>query len=51
MTNPDDPEGYDDLAWAKAYVDEALAEVERGEVFTLEQGEAHLTARFGPLEA
>jgi putative addiction module component (TIGR02574 family) len=40
---------HDDLAWAKPYVDEALAEVERGEVVTLEQLEAHLNARFGPL--
>ncbi len=43
--NPTD----DDLAWAKPYVDEAMAEVERGEVVTLEQLAAHLDARFGPL--
>jgi antitoxin ParD1/3/4 len=27
----------DDLAWAKLLVDEALAQVERGEVLTLEE--------------
>jgi putative addiction module component (TIGR02574 family) len=41
--------GIDDLDWAKPYVDEALAQVERGEVFTLVELEAHLDARFGPL--
>jgi antitoxin ParD1/3/4 len=40
---------HDDLAWAKPYVDEAIAEVERGEVVTLEELEAHLDARFGRL--
>jgi antitoxin ParD1/3/4 len=40
---------HDDLAWAKPYVDEAIAEVERGEVVTLEELKAHLDARFGPL--
>ena len=40
---------HDDLAWAKPYVDEAIAQVERGEVYTLEQVEAHLDARFGKL--
>jgi putative addiction module component (TIGR02574 family) len=38
---------HGDLSWAKPYVDEAIAEVERGEVVTLEQLEAHLDARFG----
>ncbi len=41
--------GIDDLDWAKPYVDEALAQVERGEVVTLGELEAHLDARFGPL--
>jgi hypothetical protein len=41
--------GMDDLDWAKPYVDEALAQVERGEVFTLGEVEARLDARFGPL--
>jgi putative addiction module component (TIGR02574 family) len=40
---------HDELAWAKLYVDEALAEVELGEVVTLEQLAAHLDERFGPL--
>ena len=41
--------GLDDLGWAKPYVDEALAQVERGEVVTLAELEARLDARFGPL--
>jgi putative addiction module component (TIGR02574 family) len=41
--------GMDDLDWAKPYVDEALAQIERGEVFTLGELEARLDARFGPL--
>lgn len=32
----------DDLAWAKPYVDEALADVARGDVLTLEEHEARL---------
>jgi putative addiction module component (TIGR02574 family) len=40
---------HDDLEWAKSYVDEALAQVERGDVVTLEALEAHLDARFGRL--
>ena len=32
----------DDFAWAKPLVDEALAEVERGEVVSLEEHEADL---------
>jgi putative addiction module component (TIGR02574 family) len=40
---------HDDRAWAKPYIDEALAEVEQGELVTLEQLETHLNARFGPL--
>jgi antitoxin ParD1/3/4 len=35
----------DDLAWAKPLVDEALAEVERGEVITLEEHRARNAAR------
>ena len=33
------------MAWAKPYVDEALAEVERGDVITLEEHEARNEAR------
>ena len=36
-----------DLAWAKPYVDEAIAEAERGEVVSLEELKSHLDARFG----
>ena len=32
----------DDLAWAKPYVDEALAQVDRGEVLSLEEHEARM---------
>lgn len=39
----------DDLAWAKPYVDEALAEVERGEVITLEEHEARNEARLAAM--
>ncbi len=39
---------YHDL-WAKPYIDEALAEVERGEIVTFEEAEAHLNERFGKL--
>ena len=35
----------DDLAWAKPYVDEALAEVARGEEITLEEHKARNAAR------
>lgn len=33
-------EGCDDLAWAKPYVEDALAEVARGEEMTLEEHKA-----------
>jgi antitoxin ParD1/3/4 len=35
-----DAEGADDLAWAKSYVDEARAAVERGEFITLQEYKA-----------
>jgi len=34
----------DDLAWARPLVDEALAEVERGEFMTLEEHQARMDA-------
>jgi antitoxin ParD1/3/4 len=34
----------DDLAWAKPYVDEALAQLERGETISLEEHEARMDA-------
>jgi antitoxin ParD1/3/4 len=40
----------DDLAWAKPYVDEAIGQVERGEVITLEEYEAHMDALFARLK-
>jgi antitoxin ParD1/3/4 len=42
-------EESDDMAWAKPYVDEALAEVERGEVITLEEHEARNEARLAAM--
>jgi antitoxin ParD1/3/4 len=39
----------DDMAWAKPYVDEALAQVERGEVITLEEHEARNDARLAAM--
>ena len=42
-------EESDDMAWAKPYVDEALAEVARGEVITLEEHEARNDARLAAM--
>jgi antitoxin ParD1/3/4 len=39
----------DDLAWAKPHVDEALAEVARGEEITLEEHKARNAARLAAL--
>ena len=39
----------DDLAWAKPYVDEALAAVARGEFVTLEEHRAHMAALLASL--
>jgi antitoxin ParD1/3/4 len=39
----------DDMAWAKPYVDEALAEVARGEEITLEEHKARNAARLAAL--
>ena len=41
----------DDLAWAKPLVDEARAEVARGEVVTLEAHRAHMAAVLAALDA
>jgi hypothetical protein len=41
--------GFDDLGWTKPYVDEALAQIERGEGVTLAELRAHLDPGFGPL--
>jgi antitoxin ParD1/3/4 len=42
-------EESDDMAWAKPYVDEALAEVARGEEITLEEHEARNDARLAAM--
>jgi antitoxin ParD1/3/4 len=39
----------DDLAWAKPYIDEALAEIARGEEITLEEHKARNAARLAVL--
>jgi antitoxin ParD1/3/4 len=44
-------EASDDLAWAKPCVDEALADVERGEVITLEEHEARTTALLAAIKS
>lgn len=41
---------HDDLAWAKPYVDEALAECGRGEIMTLEDHDARIDALVAKLE-
>jgi antitoxin ParD1/3/4 len=41
----------DDLAWAKPYVEEALADVARGDVMTLEEHEARNDARLAAMQA
>ena len=40
----------DDLAWAKPSVDEALADVARGDVLTLEEHEARNDARLATMK-
>ncbi len=40
---------HDDMAWAKPYVDEALAEAARGEEITLEEHKARNAARLAAL--
>jgi antitoxin ParD1/3/4 len=43
------PEENDDMAWARPYVDEALAAVERGEVITLEEHKVRNAARLSAM--
>ena len=43
-------EECDDLVWARAYVDEALAEVGRGEFLTLDEHRARNAARLAALK-
>jgi antitoxin ParD1/3/4 len=40
----------DDLAWAKHHVDEALADVARSAVMTLEEHESRTEARFAAMK-
>ena len=40
----------DDLAWAKPYVDEALADVAEGHVISLEEHEARTDARLAAMK-
>ena len=42
-------EESDEMEWAKPYVDEALADVERGDVITLEEHEARNEARLAAM--
>ena len=42
-------EEADDLAWAKPYVDEALADIARGAVMTVEEHEARTDARLAAM--
>ncbi len=41
--------GDDDMAWAKPYVDEARADMARGDVITLEEHRARNAARLAAL--
>jgi antitoxin ParD1/3/4 len=43
-------EENDDLSWAKPYVDEALAELARGEGMTLEEHKKRIAARLAALK-
>lgn len=43
-------EGSDDLAWARPYVDEALADIARGDVITIEEHEARNDARLAAMK-
>jgi antitoxin ParD1/3/4 len=43
-------EARDDLAWARPFVDEALAEVERGEVISRAEYRRRMSARLAELK-
>jgi antitoxin ParD1/3/4 len=43
-------EEIDDMAWAKPYVDEALAAVERGDFITLEEHQARMDGRLASMK-
>ena len=42
-------QGIDDVTWAKPYVDEALADIARGDVLSLEEHNARMDARLAGL--
>jgi antitoxin ParD1/3/4 len=44
----DEDGGADDMAWAKPYVDEARADMARGDVVTLDEHRARNRARLAP---
>jgi antitoxin ParD1/3/4 len=44
-------EESDDLAWAKPYMDEALADVARGKVLTRQEHEARMDALLASMKA
>jgi antitoxin ParD1/3/4 len=46
-----DDDGGDDLAWAKPYIDEGLAALDRGEFITLDEHRAHNAALLASLKA
>jgi hypothetical protein len=52
MKRPEKPPIHDDddLAWAKPYVDAALAEIARGEGITLEEHKKRIAARLATLK-
>lgn len=43
------PADLDDLSWAKPYIDEARAQIERGEVVTLEEFNTHVDEKLKEL--
>ena len=44
-------QGEDDMLWAKPYIDEGLAALERGEFVSLEEHKAHNAALLASLKA
>jgi antitoxin ParD1/3/4 len=48
LTGDEDGE-HDEMAWAKPYVDEARADIARGDVITLEEHQARNAARLAAL--
>ena len=44
-------ESDDDMAWAKPYFDEGMAQLARGEVLTLEEHDARVDAQFAAFKS